>query len=228
MTVDIPLFLIGLLLLWFPRQWMRRGVAFLRRRRRSAESVRITEPWKNSEPGDPRVSFATEFAKFRNYLDLLRAGAGGLMLWGGLGMPSAITLEAGSGRSASLQFLGLRVGVLLVGVIIQAVRYEKHRISFYPPIFYLTGLTVGLCGIQVAAFAFVLIWAINSALPNAPAFLFTYAVLVVLFGFFFRGNFNVPTMFAGVLVFLPVLLSLLAKRQLIIFTRKETRARGRK
>lgn len=226
MTVDIPLFLIGLLLLWFPRRWMRRGAAFLQRRKKSAESTR-TEPWKNREPGDPHLSFPAEFGKFRNYIDLLRAGAGSLMLWGGLGIPAAFALAAGSSRNEALKFMALRALLLLIGVLIQSIRYEKKHLSFYPPIFYLAGVSVALCDPRGAAFAFVLIWAINSALPNARAFLSAYAVLIVAFGLFFSRRMNLSVVYAGVLCFLPVLLSLLANRQLMVFTRKAARTGAR-
>lgn len=226
MTVDIPLFLIGLLLLWFPRRWMRRGVAFLQRRKKSAESVR-TEPWKNREPGDPRISFVAEFGKFRNYLDLLRAGTGGLMLWGGLGMPAAFALATGATRNETLRFMAVRAVLLLVGVLIQAIRYEKKHLSFYPPIFYLAGVSFALSDPRGAAFAFLLIWAINSALPNAQAFLSAYAAFVVVFGFFFSHRLDLSVIYAGVLCFLPVLLSLLANRQLMVFTRKAARTGAR-
>ena len=65
MTIDLPFLLLGIVLLWFPRHWMRRGVALMRRRKRSAASERITEPWKDREPGDPRVDIRVEFGKFR-------------------------------------------------------------------------------------------------------------------------------------------------------------------
>lgn len=223
MTIDFKLFFLGLALLWFPRHWMRRGVALLRRRRRSAESTRITEPWKDREPGDPRVNFVTEFTKFRNYIDLLRGAAGSLVFFGGMGMPAAMAVAADAPRNANLQLLGVRSAVLLVGVLLQAVRYETARVSFYPAIFYLAGMSVGLCGINGAAFAFVLIWAINPALPNAQGFMTIYAVLLVVFGHFFAAGGDIPALFAGVLCFLPVLLSLLAKRPLTAFTRKGTR-----
>lgn len=222
MTVDIPLFLIGLLLLWFPRRWMRRGAAFLQRRRKSAESAR-TEPWKNREPGDPHISFPAEFGKLRNYIDLLRAGTGSLMLWGGLGMPSAILLAAGASRNDTLKFMAMRAALLLIGVLIQAIRYEKKHLSFYPPIFYLAGVSLALCDPRAAAFAFVLVWAINSALPNARGFLTAYAALVLAFGLFFSRRLDLSVVYAGALCFLPVLLSLLANRQLMVFTRKAAR-----
>lgn len=223
MTIDLRLFLLGLVLLWFPRGWMRRGAAILRRRRRSAESSRILEPWKDREPGDLHINFLVEFKKLRNYIDLFRGAAGSLMLAGGLGMPAAIGIGAGAGRHAGLQLMAVRAIVLLIGVLAQAVRREKNRLTFYPPIFYLAGLSVGLCDARGAAFAFVLIWAVNPALPNAQAFLAVYALLMVAFGHFFTGTGDLFAAYAGGLCFLPVLLSLLAKRPLAIFTRKGSR-----
>jgi hypothetical protein len=222
MTFDIRFLLLGLLLLWFPRQWMRRGVAFLRRRRRSAESARITEPWKDREPGDPRLSFLVEFTKFRNYVDLLRGGAGSLVLSGGMGISAAITTLPQAPRLAVWELIGVRAVVLMIGVLIQTVRYEKNRLSFYPPIFYLAGLSVGLCDVRGAIFAFVLIWAINAALPNAQGFLTVYALLMVVFGHYFAGGGDLSAAYAGILCFTPVMLSLLSKRPLMAFTRKST------
>jgi hypothetical protein len=224
MTIDFYFFGFGLLLLWLPRHWMRRGVAFLRRRRRSAESSRIIEPWHDREPGDPRLSFRVEFSKFRNYVDLMRGGAGSLILVGGMDLPAAISTVPGAPRSATSQVLTIRAVVFLIGLLIQTVRREKGRLSFYPPIFYLAGLSVGLCDIRGAAFAFALIWAVNSGLPNAQGFLTVYAILMVIFGHFFAWRSDIGAAYAGVVCFLPVLLSLLAKRPLTVFTRKSTRA----
>ena len=228
MTVPLSRFIVGLLLLWVPRHWMRRGVAFLRRRKRSAESTRIVEPWREREPGDPRVRFGTEFMKFRNYIDLLRAGAGGVVLSGGMGLPAAILIELDAPKMVKWQVLGVRAFVLLVGLLVQAVRYEKNRVSFYPPIFYIAGLSIALCGSRGAAFAFMLIWAVNVALPNARTFLTTYAVLLGVFGYFFAPRSElVMVAYAGFLCFLPVLLSLMANRPLMAFARKATHTPGR-
>jgi hypothetical protein len=96
MNLDLPLLALGVLLLWFPRHWMRRGVALLQRRRRSSKGVeRIAEPWKDREPGDPRVNARVEFLKFRNYVDLFRGLAGSLVIWGGLGIAPAIAVAEG-------------------------------------------------------------------------------------------------------------------------------------
>ncbi len=196
----------------------------LKRRKRSASSDRITEPWKDREPGDPKVNLRVEFAKFRNYLDLLRGLAGSVVIWGGREIAPAIAAELGAPKSVIYQVLGLRCAILLIGLLIQAVRIEKQRVSFYPPIFFLSGLSIGLCGYKAAAFAFVLIWSINAAVSNAQAFLTLYAVLQVAFAYFLSKNGIVQMGLAGLLTFLPVLLSLMASRPLMIFTRRGSRS----
>lgn len=223
MTINPVLLFLGIALLCFPRQWMRRGVALLQRKRHSSGSSRIVDPWKDREPGDPRVSFRTEFKKFRNYVDLFRAAAGGLTIWGGMGIVASIVAPEEGPKSVRIQALALQAAIVVLGALVQAVRYERNRVSFYPPIFYLAGLAVGLCGYEAAAFAFVLIWAINPALPNAQAFLTVYSLLLVAFGMLFRGLTSPPVLLAWAVTFLPVLLSLLAGRPLMIFTRKGSR-----
>jgi len=225
MNLDLPLLALGVLLLWFPRHWMRRGVALLQRRRRSSKGVeRIAEPWKDREPGDPRVNAPVEFLKFRNYLDLFRGLAGSLVIWGGLGIAPAITVAEGAARGASWKVLAIQAGITVVGVLVQSLRLERGRVSFFPPIFFLGGLSVGLCGYRGAAFAFVAIWVINVALPNSLSFLFVYAVLLTAFGFAFAGIGNLRVILAAVVTFLPALLSLMAKRPLMIYTRKGSRS----
>jgi hypothetical protein len=224
MIIHFPLLLLAAALLFFPRQWMRLGLAFLkRRRRREDEGAAATEPWKARESGDPRVSFPMEFTKLRNYLDLLRGGAGSLALSGGMSIPPSIAIAPGSPGAVVWQVIVLRSLILLVGLLIQTVRYERNKVTFYPPIFYLAGLSVGLCDIRGAAFAFALIWAVNPALPNAQGFLTVYAIMLVAFGHFFAGGGDMSAAFAGALAFLPVLLSLLSNRPLTVFTRKATR-----
>lgn len=222
MTVNIPFVVIGILLLWIPRHWMRRGVALLRRRRRSAGSTRVTEPWKDREPGDPRVSIKDEFTKARNYIDLFRAAAGSIVFAGGMGIAPAMIAVANAPHSASLQVMAFRAIILLVGLLVQTMRWENNRITFYPPIFYLAGLSVGLCDIRGAMFAFGLIWAVSPLLSNSSWFLAVYAVFLVVFGHFFGGG-DIWALYAGGLSFLPVVLSLLARRPLAIFTRRGSR-----
>lgn len=223
MILNLPLLILGVLLLWFPRHWMRRGVALLQRKRRSSGSERILEPWKDREPGDPRVNPRVEFAKFRNYLDLLRGLAGGLALWGGLGIEPAVAPAFGAARSVELQVLVAKCLLVTIGVVIQAVRRERVRLSFFPPIFFLAGLSGAMCSHQGAIFAFVAIWIVNAGLGSAQAFLTTYSLFLFAFGVLFSGFRSVPVLLVAGLAFVPVLLSLMAKRPLMIFTRKGSR-----
>ena len=80
-----------------------------------------------------------------------------------------------------------------------------------------------MCGFKAAVFAFVMIWAINLGVANAQVFLLFHAVLMVVFGLLFARKAWMPVTLAGLITFLPVLLSLLAQRPLVIFTRKGSR-----
>src|SRR5476651_2689887 len=94
MIVNLPILLVALVLLCFPRQWMRLGLSFWNRKRRRSEGAtrREEEPWKTSEPGDPAVSFVGEFLKIRNYVDLFRSAAGSLAMFGGLGIDPCLSV----------------------------------------------------------------------------------------------------------------------------------------
>jgi hypothetical protein len=223
MTYNLTFLLLGIALLWFPRQWLRRVPALLKRRRRSKGSERIMEPWKDREPGDPKVNPRVELTKFRNYVDLVRAAAGSLLIWGGFGWAAALGVAADAPRSAGMQVLAIKCGIMTVGLVLQALRYEKIRISFFPPIFFLAGLSVGVCGYKAAAFAFLAVWALNTGPGNAQAFMSVYAIVLILFGGLFGGFMRPQVYLPGVLALLPVLLSLMSNRPLMIFTRKGSR-----
>lgn len=217
-------FFLALAVLFFPRNALRRGsFSFRRKRRRSGGSERILEPWKDREPGDPRVAPAVEFLKLRNYLDLIRAMAGGVALWGGFGVPPALTADPAAGGTMPLLVLGLKCLITLVAVVIQSIRYEKDKVSFFPPIFFLGGLAVGTVGYQAAGFAFIGIWAVNAGISNAQGFLFVFALLLLGFGMLFNGWRSIPSAAMALAAFLPVLLSLMVRRPLMIFTRKGSR-----
>jgi len=224
MIVHLPRLLLALLLLWFPRPWMRLGFTFLRRRRRrSGAEAPAIEPWNARESGDPRLSFREEFSKFRNYLDLLRGAAGSLALSGGLSIPPGISAVAGASRGTVWQTIIIRALILLVGLLAQTMRFERNKVTFYPPIFYLAGVSVGLCDIRGAGFAFLMVWAINPMFGNAQGFLTIYAIFMVGFGHLFAGTGDLSAVYAGILALLPVLLSLLSNRPLTVFSRKSTR-----
>jgi hypothetical protein len=221
MIVNLPLLLLALLLLWFPRQWLRLGAVLVKRRSRSAGKIQSSqEPWNMREPGDLSVDFLTEFSKFRNYVDLIRAVAGSVCVVGGLHVEPCLTLAPDANPGQATGLLVLKGLMLLVALLIQTIRHEHRRFTFYPPIFFLGGLSMILCEPFGALFAFILIWAFNPVLRNAQGFLTVYAILMLAFGEYFSGWGDKSSMFAGFLCFLPVLLSLLAQRPLVIFARK--------
>lgn len=211
MTLLLPHLLLGVVLLFFPRTWMQKVVKIAKRQKKKAGVERLKDPWKNKEPGDPAVKFKTEFTKFRNYLDLLRAAVGSVVIWGGFGYSAAV---AGGG----IKGLAVKAVIMLVGVVIQATRLSGGRFSFFPPIFFVAGLLLGVSGWEVAVFAFILTWAMHGMVRNASWFLTLNAAIVYGFGAFFQGMFSLTVMLAAGLVFLPVLLSLLANRPLLIYT----------
>ncbi|MDO8545320.1 MAG: hypothetical protein Q7S40_33175 [Opitutaceae bacterium] len=228
MAINVPVFLLGLLLLWIPRPWMRFGAILGRRRRRNSGGAWKQEPWNRQESGDLRLSFRAEFTKARNYLDLLRAATGALVIIGGYQVQPALAAAAGATRFVTQEVLVVKIAVLLVGVLLQTLRYEHRRVTFFAPVFFLAGLSVILCGYWSALFAFIFVWGVNSVFNNAQAFLTVYALLLAAFGLLFKAanyrfapavNFRF-VIAAALFCFLPVLLSLMTGRRLGVFTRK--------
>ena len=228
MIVDVRFLLFALLLLWFPRQWMRLGFSVRTRRAKAggAGDGRGKEPWKTREPGDPAVVFRAEFLKIRNYVDLLRGTAGSLAVMGGLSITSCLQPADGATVMAGRELLVLKLGILLVGLLIQMLRFERGHFMFFAPIFFLAGISVGLVGLNGALFAFAMIWAVNPMLQGPLGFLTIYAALMLTFGLFFLGLGNKLPIVALVYCLLPVLLSLLSRRPLVVLTRKGTHAHG--
>jgi hypothetical protein len=84
-------------------------------------------------------------------------------------------------------------------------------------------LAVGAVGYQAAVFAFVGIWVVNAGISNAQGFLAVYALLLLGFGLLFNGWRSIPAAAMAFTAFFPVLLSLMVRRPLMIFTRKGSR-----
>lgn len=227
MIIDLPFFVLALLILWLPRQWLRVGRGATRRFRWLRRSRRhVNEQLRNREPADVRLTVTDEFSKPRNYIDFLRAFAGGLLIVGHgewevvASIRNEAVLDEVAAASAASNLTYLRMGLLLVGVIIQFLRFEG-RLTFYAPIFYLGGLGIALCGADAGLFAFTVAWILNTAAPLLPGgFLSLYALLVFMLGLLFRGLSDSFVLFMGAASFLPVLVSLLARRSLAIFVKK--------
>lgn len=210
LTINWPYLLIAIAMLWFPRQWLRSGARVLKKRRRPDGALERLAGMGARDPDDKSVQPGREFANLRNYIDLFRALAGGYSL-------SQFAFAAGTEDAGQTVFL-YQAGVLLVAVLVQSVRHDG-RLSFFAPIFFLVGMSVGSSGHYTGLFAFALVLAINPIIPTPRMFLTAYGLLLLPFGYVFAADLKMVALNSG-LVLLPPLLSLLTKRPLVIFTRK--------
>lgn len=217
MTIDWIQLFIALALLWLPRQVMRKGQ---RHHRHASRSVRRARSVNDRQPGDFTVGFAEEFSKPRNYIDLVRGWLGSVALTGSVpGISPAIMPAEGAPEGQSKVVMAVIALILTIAVVIQACRLER-RMSFYAPIFFLGGLSLGVCGPVVALFAWVLAWTVNLSLPNPMTFLLAYSGLIGAFSALFIGRGNLLAYAVAALCFLPGLVSLLARRPLVVFSKR--------
>lgn len=225
MTIDWLFFPIALVLLWFPRSWLRLGPQLLRVGRSTRHKRRVAE-LNARDSGDRSVKFKTEFSKVRNYVDFLRAAIGAVALVGGemllngddTSLPSSLLAGPDATQVTINTIFWVRLAIILVGVVIQCLRVEG-RVTLFPPIFYLTGIVFALGGTYTMLFSILLIWTINLGLRTPLSFLGIYGLLVACFGCLFRTFRPEPLVAAG-LIWLPALLSLLTRRSLATFTKK--------
>lgn len=216
LTINWPYLLIAVAMLWFPRQWLRTGARVLKKRHKPDGAMERLAGMGARDPEDKSVQPGREFANFRNYIDLFRALAGSYGL-------SQFAFNAGTEDAELAVFISQTV-ILLVAVLIQSVRFDG-RLSFFAPIFYFVGMSVGTSGIYTGLFAFALVLAINPVIPTPRMFLTAYSLLLLPFGFVFSAPLDLLATNI-VLILLPPLWSLLAKRPLVIFTRKPKAARA--
>lgn len=215
MLVNIPLLLIAVALLWFPRTWMRRGGSLWRSKKHG--NSRSTGSLDGSS-----VSARREFAKPRNYYDLFRAAAGTLALVGGFGVDAALRNDPHAAHSHATQILGLQAAILLVAVLLQTVRFER-RLSLSAPLFFVSGVLIMTCLPWAAVCGFVIAWLLTPIAPNVGGFLMIQAIVILPLQYALAGVVPIA-LFAVALSLLPVLLSLLTRRPLTVFTRRTTSA----
>lgn len=223
MSINYFYLVLAIILLWMPRHWLRGGRKAarklgLRRRSTKRDFVRIRES------GDNRVNASEEFSKARNYVDFLRALTGGLLLMGNpdLGVSSCFagTEEIVAAQVGSFVF-EIQILIIAIGIVRQFVRFEG-RVTFFAPLFYFAGLGLVLCGFGAGFFAFLLVWTLNSAIPVPPVgFLSVYTLFLGLLGMLFQGLGNYYVYTAAVLYGLPVVVSLMARRSLALFAKKQ-------
>ena len=185
-------------------------------RQRFRAASRDSNPRYQRQPGDRSVWLREELVKGQNYYDFLRGSIGG---WSVMHCCFSLPPVADAPSSGRLTTLALQAGIFVVAILIQMIRWNG-RISLFAPIFFLTGLTVGVCSWQVALFAAVLVWALNCALPNPEAFLLVQAIALAGFSALFLGTITVRTLLGAFLIFLPVVISLLTKERLMLKTKR--------
>lgn len=207
MSLNLFYLSIGVVLLWFPRSWLRWGSLQRRSRRRGERPS--AEVHRQRLQGDESLWLGEEMAKRRNWLDFLRALAGGyaVVVMGVDTPPEVLPGDLG------LVFPWVQGGILAVAVLLQTLRYEA-RLAFYPPIFFLGGLVFALVGWKAGLLAFIAVWALNLVLPSAMIFLVVHGCIVLILGLA-MSRAPVEASLAAGLIVLPVLLALMSKRRLM-------------
>ncbi len=178
------------------------------------------------DPKDVSLKPKEQFGKLRNWIDFLRAAAGGIALisqipdFGNVcfavdpSLPSRMRYEEGH------RVLLLQMIILVITVFIQTVKPER-RLTLVAPVFFLLGLSFGIIGWKAALFAFIIIWAFNLVLPSPAVFLLVLAAVEMGFGLIPTvGAAKTYVLLAVCLTITPVLISALTKRRLTELSKK--------
>jgi hypothetical protein len=213
-TVHYPYLLLALLLLWTPRNWLRYGA-----KKKTKPSRRPPEAAQERDPLDKSIKPLTEGMKSRNWVDFFRAAVGAYVI-------VAIAMQSPDGRPPSRSVLALQGGLLLVGLLIQMVRFEG-RLSLFAPIFFLQGMSVAVVGGVAGMLAMIGSWALTPVLPGASAILFVQGVLVLIFGYLFGDVSRLQLLMMSGLVWGPVLVSILLSKRLSASFDKRVKVVGR-
>lgn len=95
--------------------------------------------------------------------------------------------------------------------------------TFFAAIFFFAGVSVGMGNYVAGALAFLLTCTLNPVIPNPRVFVSAFGLLLLPFNFFLGGDRDLVLLNSG-LVLLPVLVSLLVKRPMVVFTRRRNLA----
>lgn len=191
----------ALLLLWFPRNWLRAGLRVTAKPPRKYNQSKVER-----DPHDRSVKPLAEAAKARNWLDWFRAMIGTWVI--------ADVANSQVGRTASGTVeLWIAAGVLLVGVIVQMIRLEG-RLSLFAPIFFLQGMNIGLNGPMIGLLVMLGSWALSPVLPTAATFLFVQGASTLCLGFLIKGADPGAGMAMAILSWVPALIAVLLRKRL--------------
>ncbi len=196
-------------LLWIPRQKLR----FRRLGTDRSSRSRITDPNSMREPGDLGLRPGEEFTKVRNYVDLLRGvvGSYGVMQFG-------LSADTSMEPQAKTVIFAIQAFILLAAVLAQTLRWDG-RLLLQAPVFFLTGIASGVCGIECAFYGSAAAWVVNAILKDQSSFLLAQGLLIGAFGAFFHGPSDRMVVIAGFLTVLPAIIGFILRRPLAIGTR---------
>jgi hypothetical protein len=211
---DLTYLLVGLTLLWLPRSWLRLGKPTGTRKKLLNRDEEVK---RQRQPSDHSLWIGDEFGHFRNWVDLTRGFAGAIAVAVFLG-PMVDAIIAVEGASSSKLIFVLSAGIYFAAITIQMIRIEE-RMSLTPPIFFLFGMAFAILGPGVGLIAFIAIWSVNIALPNASVFLGVYATIIVALGTML-GSGRLNTVLMAALALFPPLVAVLFKRRLAQFKKR--------
>ena len=202
MTVHYPFLVFSLLLLWFPRNWLRHGARVTPKPPRRYDD---TKPER--DPYERTVHPLVEAAKPRNWVDWGRAAVGAYCVAAVAFTPPEGTIGLHWPTAAWQGF------VLVAATLVQMVRVEK-RLSFFAPIFFLQGMTFGVAGWLVGLLSMLGSLALTPVLPGPGAVLFVQGGLALSLGILLKKAAPVELMVLTGAIWLPVLLSVLLQKRL--------------
>ncbi len=205
MIVNYWILPFALLLLTFPRQWLRLGGKVIGRNAPRQSSLPAVE----RDARDLSLKLKAEFVKVRNWVDLARAAAGSLAINYG-----CFSVAPGEAKIVASQILGLKAVLLVLAVVVQTIRIEQ-RLQLSAPVFFILGLSFGLIGWPAALFACVAVWTFNQVIPTAAVFLAVFAGIELCFGLLLARGQYLYIILSAVLAFLPLIISGLSRRSLV-------------
>jgi hypothetical protein len=180
---------------------------------------RARSPWNSGSEDAASLSYRRELLKPRNFLDYFRAAGGAWALMGGYGIEPALRVDPNAEGGGNVRVLLLQAAIFTLGLLFQVVRFERGRLALTAPVFYLGGLVLLTCGPIAGLSGFVLAWFMTPVFPNVQAFLAILSCVVFLVSYFLAGL--QPLAAVGfVLCWVPIVLSMLFRRPLIVFSRR--------
>ncbi len=198
---SLVLLALALLLLFFPRNWLRLG------KRVSAKAPRKYNQAKvERDPHDQAVKPLVEAAKPRNWLDFFRALIGAAVVF-------RVAEEHGGAVTASSSALPWITAALVLAVVAQMIRLEG-RLSLFAPIFFLQGLAFGIAGGVIGVITMLGAWALTPVLPTAGALLFVQGAVALCLSLLLNPQELAPGIVLAGVTWLPVLVSVLLRKRL--------------